>query len=161
MDEGAAPGQDGAEVDPSRELLPAMSPEDIDFLLGLPGRTGHLATSRSDGSPQIGAVWFQWVRPDLVVVTRAETARVRNAQKRPRVAFSFDLGVFPPTGVTLQGVASFEPPTRSVLLPLLNRYLPPGTADEYCERYMSDPLRVVMRVATDRLIAWDGSRRSR
>ena len=42
-----------------------------------------LCTTRGDGSPQSSMVAYQWDGTDLIVSTRASSAKVRNLRRRP------------------------------------------------------------------------------
>lgn len=142
------------QVEPPRELLPEAEADALDLFLGAPRQSGHLATARRDGTPQLGPVWFYWTRPTIWVVTFKTSARVRNVARQPRVAFSVDANRFPATGAVLYGTAESVPMSDGPLERILERYLPRERVPTYVERYRRDPNRTFLRVDVDRVLGW-------
>lgn len=142
------------QVEPPRGLLPDADADALDLFLGAPRQSGHLATARQDGTPQLGPVWYYWERPTIWIVTFHTTARVRNVQRQPRVALSVDANRFPATGAVLYGEARTVAVTDGPLERILERYLPHDRVASYATRYREDPNRVLLRVEVDRIVGW-------
>jgi len=54
------------------------------------GAHGHLATTNPDGSPQISMVWVGVEDDELVVAALTPRRKLRNIERDPRVAISFE-----------------------------------------------------------------------
>ena len=72
-----------------------MTHEETITFLSEGTRTGHLATTRSDGSPHVAPVWFVMDGDDLVFQTARTSVKGRNMARDPRVALTVDLPVEP------------------------------------------------------------------
>lgn len=76
------------------------------------------------GQPQTSAVWFLWDGREFLVYSLADTARVRNIEANPRVAFNLDGDGRGGTVVTSKAgrasTAAFRPP-------ITGRPTPPST----------------------------------
>ena len=55
-------------------------------------RLGIFATGRRDGSPQLTIVAYRFDGKEIVINTGAETAKVKNVRKRPRVSLAVSDG---------------------------------------------------------------------
>ena len=53
-------------------------------------RVVWLTTTGGDGTPQPNPVWFLWQDGEFLVYSLPHAARVRNVERRPRVALHFD-----------------------------------------------------------------------
>jgi PPOX class probable F420-dependent enzyme len=70
---------------------------------------GHLATVDERGRPQVNPVWFLWDGEHVLPSVRAETKKLRNLRRDPRVAISFPDASRPNRYVELRGqVVAFE-----------------------------------------------------
>ena len=49
-----------------------------------------LTTVSPAGQPQTSPVWFLWIDGEILLYSRADTARLRNLRSNPRVAATFD-----------------------------------------------------------------------
>src|SRR5947208_16269253 len=54
------------------------------------GPLGHLVTLNADGSPQISCVWFGLEGDELVAAHLHRQQKIRNIERNPRVAISFE-----------------------------------------------------------------------
>jgi len=54
------------------------------------GTLGHLVTLNPDGSPQVSCVWVGLEGDDLVVGSIGPRQKLRNVERDPRVAISFE-----------------------------------------------------------------------
>jgi PPOX class probable F420-dependent enzyme len=135
--------------------LPRLDDAGVDAFLAEPRRSGHLASVTPGGLPQVAPLWFGWDRPRLWLVSFRDSRRARNIAATPRVALSVDSDRFPARGALLQGSAELLAPEREPLARILERYLP--QPDDYLERYLADPNRVLIRVDVDRVSGWDAA----
>ena len=77
------------------------------------GPMAHLSTINADGSPQVSVIWIGLDGDDLVSGHMARYAKLRNIERDPRVALSFDAprvpGVFLNPYAVLRARASVQP----------------------------------------------------
>lgn len=77
------------------------------------GPMAHLSTINADGSPQVSVVWIGLEGDDIVSGHLGYYAKLRNIERDPRVALSFDAprvpGVLMNEYAVLQGRATIEP----------------------------------------------------
>jgi PPOX class probable F420-dependent enzyme len=66
-----------------------MIPDSVTTLLGT-SPLGHLVTVNPDGSPQVSVVWVGVEDGELVVGSLGARQKLRNVQRDPRVAVSFE-----------------------------------------------------------------------
>ena len=85
------------------------------FLAGKP--TAVMATVQADGAPLAMAMWFLHDPATLTMISEANTQKVRNLRKDPRVSVVAE-AVDPIRGVALQGRAVFldDGPERRALV---------------------------------------------
>jgi PPOX class probable F420-dependent enzyme len=74
-------------------------------LLTSPG-FGHLATIGPGGAPQVNPVGYFWTGERLLISVGAETQKLRNVQRDPRVAISFIDPVNPARYLEIRGTVS-------------------------------------------------------
>lgn len=84
-------------------------------------RTGKLATVGDDTQPHVVPIWFVLNEGDLVFTTGADTVKVRNMRRNPRVAIAVDDETFPFAFVMIRGEATLETPDAAALLPYTTR----------------------------------------
>jgi len=98
------------------------------------GPMAHLTTINADGSPQVSVVWIGLDGDDVVSGHMGHYLKLRNMERDPRVALSFDAprvpGVFMNEYAVLRARATVEP--SDVAWDLLDRlakvYVTPDTA---------------------------------
>lgn len=77
------------------------------------GPMAHLSTINADGSPQVTAIWIGLDGDDLVSGHMSWYAKLRNIERDPRVALSFDAprvpGVFLSEYAVLRARAAVQP----------------------------------------------------
>ena len=77
------------------------------------GPMAHLSTINADGSPQVSVIWIGLDGDDLVSGHMARYAKLRNIERDPRVALSFDAprvpGVFLNPYAVLRARAAVQP----------------------------------------------------
>ena len=73
----------------------------------------HLSTINADGSPQVSVIWIGLDGDDLVSGHMARYAKLRNIERDPRVALSFDAprvpGIFLNPYAVLRARAAVQP----------------------------------------------------
>ena len=115
-----------------------------------------LATLQPDGSPLAMPVWFLH-RPDgLIMISEADTQKVRNVRRDPRVCVVADGGTLADIqGVIVQGRVEFlpeSPERREFARALLEKYRP-----ELGRLWGSNtmpPDRVMFRIVPTRVRSW-------
>ena len=115
-----------------------------------------LATVQANGSPLAMPVWFLHGVDSLTMISEANTQKVRNLRRDPRVCVVAEAGG--PGGlrsVTIQGRAEFLPESderRALARAFLKKYHP-----ELGRRWGGDvlpPDRVMFRIVPDRIRSW-------
>jgi PPOX class probable F420-dependent enzyme len=135
-----------------------MTAAEADAFLATLRRSGHLATARANGTPQVAPVWFWWQRPVVWVVTYRDSARVANMLRESRVALSVDANAFPAVGVVLYGRATLEElGDGEIVRRIVERYRPHEDVESFVRRYQADPNRVLVRIDVDREITWNAN----
>jgi PPOX class probable F420-dependent enzyme len=134
-----------------------MSDAEVDEFLARLRQSGHLATVRADGTPQVAPMWFWWERPILWLVTFRTSARVHNVARADRVALSVDANQFPAVGAVLYGRTEVHETDPRVLEAIVRRYLPAAQVATFVDRYHTDENRVLLKVHVDRILAWDAA----
>jgi PPOX class probable F420-dependent enzyme len=115
-----------------------------------------LATIQADGSPLATAMWFLHDASALTMISQADTQKVRNLRRDPRVSVVAEAGTAGDiVGVTIQGHARFldeSAERRSLVDRLLVKYHP------HLERRWGGrtmPLdRVMFRIEPTRVASW-------
>jgi PPOX class probable F420-dependent enzyme len=108
-----------------------IPPELRDLIAG--GPMAHLSTINPDGSPQVTVIWIGLDGEDLVSGHMTRQRKLRNVERDPRVALSFDAprvpGVFLNQYAVVRAQAVIEP--GQAAWDLLNRlakvYMAPDT----------------------------------
>ncbi len=97
------------------------------------GPMAHLSTINADGSPQVSVIWVGLDGDDLVSGHMGRYAKLRNIERDPRVALSFDAprapGVFMNPYAVLRARAAVQPSDDAwnVLNRLAKVYVSPDT----------------------------------
>jgi len=115
-----------------------------------------LATVQANGSPLAMPVWFLH-RPDaLTMISQADTQKVRNLRRDPRVSVVAEAGgAGGLRGITIQGRAEFLPESevrRALARAFLEKYHP-----DLGRLWGGDampPDRVMFRIVPDRVRSW-------
>jgi PPOX class probable F420-dependent enzyme len=127
-----------------------------DFLLA-GTRTGHLATTRSDGSPHVAPVWFVLDGDDPVFMTGADTVKGRNLARDPRVQLSVDDPGMPYAFVTVAGRVELSQDDDERLRwsrEIARRYVPADQAEAFAARN-AVPGELLVRLRAERMVAVD------
>ena len=112
-----------------------------------------LATVQPDGAPLAMAMWFLYDRTTLTMISEANTQKVRNLRRDPRVAVVAE-AADPIRGVALQGRAEFlaDGPERRALVERFHAKYP-GLAALWKGRAMPAN-RVMFRIVPERVRRW-------
>jgi PPOX class probable F420-dependent enzyme len=114
-----------------------MNQDEVRDFLTHGARTGKLATTRFDGSPDVVPVWFV-VDGDEIVFTCASTSvKARNLARDPRAALVVDDEAFPYAFVTVRGTVEMTVRPNDLLTwttRIAARYVSAERAEEYGER---------------------------
>ena len=121
------------------------------FLAGKP--TAVLATVQADGAPLAMAMWFLHDATHLTMISVADTQKVRNLRRDPRVSVVAE-ATEPIRGVAVQGRAEFleDTPERRALAERFHAKYP-GLAALWKGRVMPAD-RVMFRIVPASLRAW-------
>ena len=82
-------------------------PEDFHDLLSAPN-TAVFTTLQSDGSPNASPVWFLFTDDAIVISTRAELAKCRNARRDPRASLTVVDPARPMRYIEIRGTVTVE-----------------------------------------------------
>jgi PPOX class probable F420-dependent enzyme len=115
-----------------------------------------LATIQADGSPLAMPVWFLHTVDALTMISEANTQKVRNLRRDPRVCVVAEAGGLPGLrSVTIRGRAEFLPESderRVLARAFLKKYQP-----DLARRWGGDvmpPDRVMFRIVPFRVRSW-------
>jgi PPOX class probable F420-dependent enzyme len=116
-----------------------------------------LATIQGDGAPLAMPMWFLPDGPSLVMISVADTQKVRNLRRDPRVCVVAEsvTGAGAICGVTVQGRAEFledGPERRALVDHLLARYHP--RLERLWGGREMPPSRVMFRIVPARVRDW-------
>jgi PPOX class probable F420-dependent enzyme len=114
-----------------------MSLEEARAFLAGGGRTGKLATTRADGSPDVVPVWFVMDGDQIVFTCAASSVKARNLARDGRAALVVDDEAYPYAFVRVRGsVAISERPDDHLAwtTKIASRYVGADRADEYGRR---------------------------
>lgn len=132
-----------------------MSDEERRAFLLAPGRTGHLATVRSDGRAHVAPIWFTLDGDDVLFNTGADTVKGRNLRRTGRAALSVDLPVHPYGFVHIEGPVHLDDDHerfRDWARIIAARYVPHDEVDAYADRN-AIPGELLVRLTPQTVIA--------
>lgn len=115
-----------------------------------------LATVQADGSPLATPVWFLHGSDALTLISEADTQKVRNLRRDPRVSVAADAGALADVrGVVVQGRAEFLPESEerhALARAFLKKYHP--TLGRRWGGDVMPPDRVMFRIVPTRIRSW-------
>jgi PPOX class probable F420-dependent enzyme len=122
-----------------------------------------LATIQPDGAPLATAMWFLHDADALTMISVADTQKVRNLRRDPRISVVAEAGAGNDlVGVTIQGRAEFldeSAQRRSLVERLLAKYHP-HLESRWKARAMPHD-RVMFRIVPTRVTSWGLTERRR
>ncbi len=115
-----------------------------------------LATVQADGSPLAMPVWFLHSVDALTMISQANTQKVRNLRRDPRVSVVAEAGGLAGIrGVTIQGRAEFlleSDERRALARAFLKKYQP--DLGRLWGADVMPPDRIMFRIVPDRIRSW-------
>jgi PPOX class probable F420-dependent enzyme len=120
-------------------------------------RTGHLATTRADGSAHVAPIWFVLDGDDVLFTTGADTVKGRNLRRDPRTQLSVDQPEPPFAFVTVTGRVELLDDVAGVYqwaLQISRRYMGDQQAEAYARRN-AVPGELLVRLRPERFVAVD------
>jgi len=100
-------------------------------------RTGHVATTRSDGRPHVAPIWFVVDGEDIVFNTGGTSVKGRNLKREGRASISIDDATAPYSFVVASGPVSITEDHDELLdfaTRIGGRYMGADRAEEYGRR---------------------------
>ena len=100
-----------------------------------------LATVRPNGTPHLVPIWFVWVAEKIYLCTGADSVKVRNLARNPRVSVALEDGAKP---IVIEGVAHpIERPPTPVVAEFQRKYDWDITSDDiYTQVIEIEPKRI-------------------
>lgn len=143
----------------------AMDDDEVrDFLAA--AHTGVLSTLRADGRPAAVPLWFVLDGPDVIIRTRAASAKAANVRRDPRVSFLVEEGrawaELRAVSIAGRAVPEGDPAARARIDAAFDvkyaGFLMPPEVPGASRRHYAAP-RVHLRIeATGRPLSWDNSK---
>ena len=120
-------------------------------------RTGHLATTRADGSAHVAPVWFTLDGDDVMFMTGQDTVKGRTLRRDPRASISVDDPAPPYSFVTLTGSCELCADLDLMYrwsLAISHRYMGAELAEPFARRN-AVPGELLVRLHPERVVAAD------
>jgi PPOX class probable F420-dependent enzyme len=120
-------------------------------------RTGHLATTRADGSAHVAPIWFVLDGDDVLFTTGDETVKGRNLRRDPRAQLSVDQPEPPFAFVTVAGRVDLLDDTHELFRwarRIAARYVGEDQAEAFARRN-AVPGELLVRLCPERFVAFD------
>jgi len=133
-----------------------MTKEEMEEFLS-EGHIARIATVKKDGSPHITPVWFLWESGELIIVTYADSLKVKNLKTDNRVAVVIDISD-PGKGVIIEGEAEISTDRIEEMMRKVSaKYVKPEELDDYLESLLKVSM-LVIGVKPKKIITWDYSK---
>jgi PPOX class probable F420-dependent enzyme len=120
-------------------------------------RTGHLASTRADGSAHVAPVWFTLDGDDLIFTTGTDTVKGRTLRRDPRASISVDDPAPPYAFVTISGRCELSDDADELYrwaLEISHRYMGADLAEQFARRN-AVPGELLVRLRPERTVAAD------
>lgn len=120
-------------------------------------RTGHLASTRKDGSPHVAPVWFTLDGDDVIFMTGSDTVKGRTLARDPRAALSVDDATPPYAFVTVTGRCELSTDLDELYrwaLEISRRYMGEEQAEAFARRNAVQG-ELLVRLRPERIVAAD------
>ena len=136
-----------------------MTQGQIDEFLQAP-RHGIFATNRTNGPPQITAVWYLHENDKIYIVILADSAKYRSIKRDPRVSICVDGGHPDGRAVTIYGTADLVEDMSAwpddILLRIIRRYVDSDEeARELNDEYSDNAVDVLVVITPTKVFARD------
>lgn len=135
--------------------MPPFTPQELDAFLREGKYLAKIATLKSDGSPYINPVWYEYDGTYIYIIARARSQFLQHIRKDPRVAVCIDTPTAPYKRVLIEGVAEVidqdwvEMGKRMALRYRGEEGLP------YIEATRNRP-RAMIRITPQKITSWQG-----
>ncbi len=134
--------------------MPVMSQSQMEEFLRAP-RIAHFITLRSDGSPHVAPVWYEYVDGEFLVWTSRRFRKVRNIEGDARIALSIASEDQPYRYVVAEGeVTVSDADVWDIGLSIATRYEGAEGAAAFLEEYYEEGQSVVLRLTPRRVMSW-------
>ena len=131
-----------------------MTSEEIEAHLGQL-YLANLATLRSDGSPQVSPVWYEYDGQKLLVIADKSTAKTHNIRRDARIMLSIPTPTEPYKYVLIEGTAKVtEIDVDKVTISICIRYRGQSRGTEFARELLADGSTVVIEVTPNKMISW-------
>jgi PPOX class probable F420-dependent enzyme len=129
-----------------------MSPDARDAFLAEP-RIAKLCYLRSDGSPTVIPIWFEWDGSEARAFTSRRSPKIGHIEADPRVALSVETATGEPEAwVTIEGTASLEEGGWELAQRLAPRYYDEERAQQALASWKASADQwVTVRIKPDRI----------
>jgi PPOX class probable F420-dependent enzyme len=120
-------------------------------------RTGHLATTRADGSAHVAPIWFTLDGDDVVFMTGEESVKGRTLRRDPRASISVDDPAPPYAFVVVSGRCELSADLDEMhrwAARISHRYMGPEQAEQYARRNAVAG-ELLVRLRPERIVAAD------
>jgi PPOX class probable F420-dependent enzyme len=120
-------------------------------------RTGHLATTRKDGSAHVAPIWFTLDGDDVIFMTGSDTVKGRTLARDPRAALSVDEPAPPYAFVTIAGRCELSDDLDELYrwaLQISHRYMGADQAEAFARRNAVQG-ELLVRLRPERVVAED------
>ena len=119
-------------------------------------RIADLVTLRSDGSPHIAPVWYQYRTGVLYIMARQDSVKVRNIRRDTRVAVSIPKPDFPYQYVVIEGTAAItHHEIDKMILEISVHYRGKENGEQFSRDLLSEGAMVVIEITPTRTLTWD------
>jgi PPOX class probable F420-dependent enzyme len=117
---------------------------------------GWVSTVRSDGTPHLVPVWFQWDGETILFFAQPGDQKIRNLRHSPRVTFGIALNPEAATVSIIQGEAELTSRESPGPLPAeyVDKYRDQINAYGWNESSMAEQYSVQVRVHPTKMISW-------
>jgi len=134
----------------------SMSRQEMEEFLSQ-AHIARIATVKRDGSPHVAPVWFLWESGELIIVTYADSLKVKNLKTDNRVAVVIDISD-PGKGVIIEGEAEISTDRIEEMMRKVSaKYVKPEELDDYLESLLKVSM-LVIGVKPKKIITWDYSK---
>lgn len=139
---------------------PPMSADEMKAFLARP-LVAHLATVRTNGSPQVVPMWFLYEDGVMYMSTRTWAAKVRHLRHNPRVAVEVDVMEAPLKNkvVGIDGTAEvLTSGVKEMTTRIYQKYVGPDAAQDPKAQQSINTPRVVLKITPKKMWSMDTTR---
>jgi PPOX class probable F420-dependent enzyme len=138
--------------------MTTMTPSQIETFLEAP-RHAIIGTKRKDGPPQLSPVWYVYQEGRFYISIGAETAKLRNLQRDPRVGLCIDGGHPDARAVMIYGTVELvegdDPLRKEMRWRIIRHYHESEDAARHYAQEVEDQPSALIIVTPQRIISQD------